>query len=54
MQVLAVHYHLKPGGVTRILENTARANRAAGEPIDFAVLTGPPAKNDGGSTAPHW
>ncbi|NRA27880.1 MAG: hypothetical protein HRU10_11615 [Opitutales bacterium] len=46
MQVLAVHYHLKPGGVTRILENTARANRAAGEPIDFAVLTGPPAKND--------
>jgi FMN phosphatase YigB (HAD superfamily)/glycosyltransferase involved in cell wall biosynthesis len=38
MRVAIVHYHLRPGGVTRVIEATARALDALG--IETAVLTG--------------
>lgn len=38
MRVAIVHYHLQPGGVTRIIEHSARAMKD--KPMDLVVLTG--------------
>ena len=38
LRVAIVHYHLRPGGVTRVIENAA-ASLADGE-IETVVLTG--------------
>lgn len=43
MRVAVVHYHLKRGGVTRVIENTARALAAAGKAVEIAAVTGAPA-----------
>ena len=42
LNVAVVHYHLKPGGVTRVAENTEAAFRKAGMHHRLAVLAGPP------------
>ena len=43
MKVALVHYHLQPGGVTRVIENTVEAWKAndAG-PEDYVILSGRP------------
>ena len=38
MRVAICHYHLRPGGVTRVIDNTLRALQQA--PVDIVVLTG--------------
>jgi glycosyltransferase involved in cell wall biosynthesis len=38
MRVAIVHYHLRPGGVTRVIETAARVLAAAG--VEVVVLTG--------------
>ncbi|MEO7098385.1 MAG: HAD family hydrolase [Luteolibacter sp.] len=38
MRIAIVHYHLRPGGVTRVIESTSRVLTFAG--IDHVVLTG--------------
>ena len=41
MKIALVHYHLQPGGVTRVIENTILAwdlNKSA--PDQYVVLTG--------------
>ncbi len=45
LRVAVVHYHLKKGGVTRVIENTGTAFRDGGHPVELAVLTGPPANS---------
>ncbi len=42
LNVAVVHYHLKPGGVTRVVENTEAAFNQAGIDHRLAVLAGPP------------
>lgn len=46
LKVAVVHYHLKPGGVTRVVENCVAAFQEAGIAVDFAILVGPPGKNE--------
>ena len=40
MKVAIVHYHLEPGGVTRVIENTLDAWASAGHAIETVVLSG--------------
>ncbi|MEK9633607.1 MAG: hypothetical protein VW622_07190, partial [Opitutae bacterium] len=40
MKVAIVHYHLEPGGVTRVIENTLEALTASGHDVETVVLTG--------------
>ncbi len=40
MKVAIVHYHLEPGGVTRVIENTLDAWVSAGHAIETVVLSG--------------
>ena len=42
MKVAIVHYHLEPGGVTRVIENTLTAWAAMGKAIETVVLSGRP------------
>ena len=42
MKVAIVHYHLKPGGVTRVIENTLLAWKQGSGEIDTVVLSGRP------------
>ena len=46
MKVAIVHYHLQPGGVTRVIENTLQAWEENGETIDMVALTGRPYPGD--------
>ena len=40
MKVAIVHYHLEPGGVTRVIENTLLGWKEAGTEIETVVLSG--------------
>ena len=40
MKIAIVHYHLQPGGVTRVIENTLQAWEENGTEIEAAVLSG--------------
>ena len=41
MKVALVHYHLQPGGVTRVIENTVEAWKINGNgPEDYVILSG--------------
>ena len=40
MKVAIVHYHLQPGGVTRVIENTLQAWESAGTKIESVVISG--------------
>ncbi len=40
MKVAIVHYHLQPGGVTRVIENTLQAWKSSSLPIEAVVLSG--------------
>lgn len=40
MKVAVVHYHLRRGGVTRVIETALAGFRAAGVPVEIAVLAG--------------
>ena len=42
MKVAIVHYHLEPGGVTRVIENTLAAWAEMGKAIETVVLSGRP------------
>ena len=42
MKVAIVHYHLQPGGVTRVIENTLRSWAESGNDIDAVTLAGRP------------
>ena len=42
MKVAIVHYHLEPGGVTRVIENTLAAWAEMGKAIESVVLSGRP------------
>lgn len=44
MRVAVVHYHLKPGGVTRVIENACAALKD--EAVSLAVLSGEPYTGD--------
>jgi len=45
LNVAVVHYHLKPGGVTRVMENTVAALHEAGRDIQPGFIAGPPTRN---------
>ena len=47
MKIALVHYHLQPGGVTRVIENTVDAweNNGYG-PDDYVILSGRPYPGD--------
>tara|TARA_B100001027_G_scaffold3192_1_gene2082 strand:- start:1958 stop:3394 length:1437 start_codon:yes stop_codon:yes gene_type:complete len=51
MKVAIVHYHLEPGGVTRVIENTLQAWKDAGIEIEAVVLSGRQYKGSGISNA---
>ena len=38
MKVAIVHYHLEPGGVTRVIENTLLGWKEAGTEIETVVF----------------
>ena len=40
MRVAIVHYHLEPGGVTRVIENTLDSFARTSTPPQFVVLSG--------------
>ena len=40
MKVAIVHYHLEPGGVTRVIENTLEALASSEHDVETVVLTG--------------
>ena len=40
MKVAIVHYHLEPGGVTRVIENTIQAWREDNVAVETVVLSG--------------
>ena len=43
MKIALVHYHLEPGGVTRVLENTIQSWKDSGKgPDDWVILSGRP------------
>ena len=42
MKVAIVHYHLEPGGVTRVIENALASIASTGVPIETVVLSGRP------------
>ena len=43
MKVALVHYHLEPGGVTRVLENTVQSWKDSGKgPDQWVILSGRP------------
>lgn len=43
MKVALVHYHLEPGGVTRVLENTIQSWKDSGKgPDQWVILSGRP------------
>ncbi len=44
MKVAVVHYHLRPGGVTRVIDQAAASLRRHG--VEMAVLTGRPYEGD--------
>jgi hypothetical protein len=50
MKVAIVHYHLEPGGVTRVIENTLDAWASAGQAIETVVLSG---RRYGGERIPN-
>ncbi len=43
LRIAVIHYHLKKGGVTRVIENTATAFAESPYPVKIGVLAGPPA-----------
>ena len=45
LKVAVVHYHLKPGGVTRVVENCVAAFQEAAIAADFGMLVGPPGEH---------
>lgn len=45
LKIAVVHYHLKSGGVTRVVENTLESFGDAGIAADFAILVGPPGES---------
>ena len=51
MKVAIVHYHLEPGGVTRVIENTLQAWNDAGLEIEAVVLSGRQYRGSGISNA---
>ena len=42
MKIAVVHYHLEPGGVTRVIENTLDAFAQLPEQTKFVALSGRP------------
>ncbi|MDA0722783.1 MAG: hypothetical protein O3B25_00785, partial [Verrucomicrobia bacterium] len=42
LKIAVVHYHLEPGGVTRVIENTFDAFEQSPERPNFVVLSGRP------------
>jgi hypothetical protein len=40
MKIAIVHYHLQPGGVTRVIENTLQAWEENGTEIEAVALSG--------------
>lgn len=40
MKIAIVHYHLQPGGVTRVIENTLQAWEENGTEIESVALSG--------------
>lgn len=40
MKIAIVHYHLEPGGVTRVIENTLKAWADSGHEVETVVLSG--------------
>ena len=51
MKVAIVHYHLEPGGVTRVIENTLQAWKDASIEIEAVVLSGRQYRGSGISNA---
>jgi len=47
LKVAIVHYHLRPGGVTRIIENTVSCLKSLG--VETVVLTGEPVSEESGT-----
>ena len=46
MKIAIVHYHLQPGGVTRVIENTLQAWVENGIEIEAVALSGRPYPGD--------
>ena len=40
MKIAIVHYHLQPGGVTRVIENTLQAWEENGNEIEAVAISG--------------
>ncbi len=40
IKIAVVHYHLEPGGVTRVIENTVESFELAEDSVQFVVLSG--------------
>ena len=40
IKIAVVHYHLEPGGVTRVIENTVQSFELAEDSVQFVVLSG--------------
>lgn len=40
LRVAVIHYHLKRGGVTRVIENTKKAFQETGLPVELAAVVG--------------
>ena len=39
IKIAVVHYHLEPGGVTRVIENTVQSFELAEDSVQFVVLS---------------
>ena len=46
MKIAIVHYHLQPGGVTRVIENTLQAWEENGQTVEAVALSGRPYPGD--------
>ena len=44
MKIAIVHYHLQPGGVTRVIENTIQAWEENGNDIRAVAISGRPTR----------
>ncbi|MGF1483261.1 MAG: glycosyltransferase [Opitutales bacterium] len=51
LRVVIVHYHLRPGGVTRVIENVVRA--LAPHDVETLVITGEPYEGDALTASPE-
>lgn len=51
MRIAVVHYHLRPGGVTRVIRNTLAA--PVGDPARTVLLTGSPGDEPNVGASPH-